>query len=157
MTDIESSAVTGNCDRIAEMADATIIIGSAESLTGGRIAGALSRAQGAGEWFAGGIVAYRPQVKFGLLDVPEGPVVTAEAAEQMAASAAALLGADLVVAVTGEAGPEPQEADPGTVWFGVSMRGRTRSIVRHFDGEPAEVLESTVAAATELILEELGK
>ena len=51
-------------------------------------------------------MAYDRAVKFDLLDVTPGPVVTSEAAAQMATAVRRLLGADIGIATTGEAGPE---------------------------------------------------
>ena len=50
----------------------------AESLTGGHISAGLSAIEGASDWFKGGVVAYDEEVKFELLGVDRGPVVTAE-------------------------------------------------------------------------------
>ncbi|WP_181779738.1 CinA family protein [Pseudonocardia pini] len=44
----------------------------AESLTGGMVASALARAEGASTWFRGAIVAYAGEVKHDLLNVPDG-------------------------------------------------------------------------------------
>jgi len=91
----------------------------AESLTGGLVAARLVDVPGASEWFRGGVVSYAPEVKFSVLDVPEGPVVTSEAAAAMATGVRALLGADVGLGVTGVAGPESAEGHPpGTVFFG---------------------------------------
>ena len=54
----------------------------AESLTGGLVASRLVAVPGASEWFRGGIVSYASEVKFDLLDVPEGPVVSEAAARR---------------------------------------------------------------------------
>ena len=76
---------------------------------------------GSGDWFKGGVVAYDRAVKFDLLDVTPGPVVTSEAAAQMATAVRRLLGADIGIATTGEAGPEPEEDVPvGTVYIAVA-------------------------------------
>ena len=89
----------------------------AESLTGGLLASAFARASGSSEWFRGGIVAYSSVVKYDLLDVPRGPVVSEVAAVAMARGAGRLLEADVAVAVTGVGGPDPQDGEPnGTVW-----------------------------------------
>jgi nicotinamide-nucleotide amidase len=99
-----------------------LTVGLAESLTGGLVGFRLTNAVGASEWFRGSIVAYSSEVKFDLLDVPEGPVVSAPAAETMAAGARKVLGADIGLAVTGVAGPAEQDGQPvGTVFFGVAM------------------------------------
>jgi nicotinamide-nucleotide amidase len=97
-------------------------LGVAESLTGGLVGSRLTNAVGASDWFRGSIVAYASDVKFDLLDVPEGPVVSAAAAETMAEGARKRLGADIGLAVTGVAGPAEQDGQPvGTVFFGVAM------------------------------------
>lgn len=130
-------------------------IATAESLTAGNIAATLGRASDAGEWYLGGIVAYDRSVKYSLLRVPEGPVVCEASAIAMADTTADLLGADLVLSATGEAGPDTQEDVPaGTVWFGVHGRdGHTRAIRRHFAGGPQEVIDATVGQALMLLVE----
>jgi nicotinamide-nucleotide amidase len=91
----------------------------AESLTGGLVAARLVDVPGASAWFRGGVVSYAAEVKFSVLDVPEGPVVTSEAAAAMAAGVRDLLGADVGLGVTGVAGPESAEGHaPGTVYLG---------------------------------------
>jgi nicotinamide-nucleotide amidase len=67
-------------------------------------------------------VSYAPEVKFDLLGVDPGPVVSLSAAQQMALGARALLGADVAIGVTGVAGPEPSEGlRPGTVCIAVCL------------------------------------
>ena len=58
------------------------------------------------------VVAYDEQVKFDVLGVEPGPLVSTRCAEQMAAGAARLLQADAVIALTGVGGPEPDEGKP---------------------------------------------
>lgn len=128
-------------------------IAVAESLTGGNIAAQLSRAPDSGEWFRGGIVAYHEDVKHHLLRVPSGPVVSEASARSMAGTTAELLGADMVVAVTGEAGPEGQEQSPGTVWFGVYDRGEVTATEHRFGGEPEEILAATAIRALRILVE----
>lgn len=150
----ESDPIDALCSELADLIEERPTVAVAESLTGGGIASALSRASTSGDWFAGGIVAYQPHVKHDLLEVPPGPIVSAQAAETMASNTARLLGADLVVAVTGEAGPEPQEEDPGTVWFGVVSGGRVFSRRKVFDGDPPEIVEATTLHALRLLIDE---
>ncbi|MBC7290678.1 MAG: CinA family protein [Actinotalea sp.] len=127
-------------------------VGTAESLTGGTIASVLAAAPSAQDWLRGAVVAYTPEVKFELLGVPEGPVVTEECARTMATSSARLLGADLVVAVTGVGGPEPAEGEPaGTVWFAVAAPDGVRTERIVFDGDPADVLTATTEHAIRMV------
>ncbi|MBV8693636.1 MAG: competence/damage-inducible protein A, partial [Actinobacteria bacterium] len=99
-----------------------LTLGLAESMTGGLVASRLTNVVGASDWFRGSVVSYASEVKFDLLDVPEGPVVSAEAAKAMAEGARKALGADVGLAVTGVAGPAEQDGQPvGTVFFGIAM------------------------------------
>ena len=94
----------------------------AESVTGGLIASRLVAVVGASRWFRGGVVSYASDVKFDLLKVPRGPVVSGDAAEAMASGVRSLLGADIGLSVTGVAGPEEQDGQPaGTVFVGVAL------------------------------------
>ncbi|GAA1123419.1 CinA family protein [Kribbella jejuensis] len=125
----------------------------AESLTSGRIASQLGAAPNASSWFAGGVVAYASEVKFKVLDVDRGPVVTARCARQLARGVARLMDADFAVAATGVGGPEPEEGNPaGTVFLAVSSASGEEAEHYQFDGEPAEVVERTSATALQNLL-----
>ena len=72
----------------------------------------LADVPGAGETFHGGIVAYSIAYKRTVLGVPElflDTAVSWEVAEAMATGALKLCGADIAIAITGVAGPEPDE------------------------------------------------
>ncbi|MDQ3896979.1 MAG: competence/damage-inducible protein A, partial [Actinomycetota bacterium] len=112
-----------------------LTVGVAESLTGGLVGARLAETDGASKWFRGSIVCYDSKVKYDLLDVPEGPVVSAEAAEAMASGAIKALEADVGISVTGVAGPTTQEGQPvGTVFMAVSVKGDVESAANHFPG-----------------------
>jgi len=67
-------------------------------------------------------VSYQSSVKFSLLEVPVGPVVSLDSAAAMAAGVKRLLNADVGLATTGVAGPDPQDGvDPGTVFVGLAL------------------------------------
>ena len=101
-----------------------LTLGVAESLTGGLIASRLVNVAGASAWFRGGVVAYASEVKFELLDVPQGPVVTEAAAAAMAEGVCRVTGADVGLGITGVAGPEDQEGvAPGSVFVGLALPG----------------------------------
>ena len=105
-----------------------LTLGVAESVTGGLIASRLVGVEGASRWFRGGIVSYATEVKHRLLDVPEGPVVSPEAAIAMAEGVRRALGSDVGVSVTGVAGPDSQDDQPvGTVFLGVALPGQPTS------------------------------
>ncbi len=125
----------------------------AESLTGGALSAELAKAEHAGEWFAGGVVAYTGTTKFRVLDVPEGPVVTPEAARAMAFGVLELTGADAAVAVTGVGGPGEEEGRPaGTVFVCAATRDTVRDAAHAFDGGP----ERGVALSIEHALRRLA-
>lgn len=152
--DGSADALAADCGAAALAAGITV--GAAESLTSGAIASALGRASDASEWFAGSIVAYHAEVKYGLLGVDRGPVITAEAAGQMAEGARRALGADVAVAVTGAGGPGPEEGRPaGTVFVACASSRGIRVDHHRFDGDPAEVVRQTVEAALRSMLVEL--
>lgn len=145
-------------ERIAELAtDRELTVATSESLTCGTVAKTLGAGPSASDWFRGAIVAYQEPVKFEVLGVPEGPVVTEECARQMALGAQRLLGADVVVSATGVGGPDPSEGKPaGTVILAVA--GPEGVTVRELslDGDPDDVLSETVATSLRLLEEHLG-
>jgi nicotinamide-nucleotide amidase len=129
-----------------------IDVGVAESLTGGQLAADLAAGPDASSWFRGGLVAYASEVKFDVLGVTPGPVVTAACARQMAWGAASLLDADAVVATTGVGGPDPEEGQPpGTVHLATLVRGQESDVRLELDGDPAEILEQTRTRALEAL------
>jgi nicotinamide-nucleotide amidase len=96
----------------------------AESLTGGMIASRLTDIPGASAAFRGAIVSYASDVKFDLLGVPEGPVVSEAAARAMVEGVCRVLKADVGIAVTGVAGPDPQDGEePGVVYMATMVDG----------------------------------
>jgi nicotinamide-nucleotide amidase len=94
----------------------------AESMTGGLVASRLVDVPGSSKWFKGGVVAYDSEIKFDVLGVRRGPVVSEEAAKQMATGVRERLHTDVGLSVTGVAGPAEQEGQPvGTVWLGFAI------------------------------------
>ncbi len=126
-----------------------LTLGVAESLTGGLLASRIVAVPGASEWFAGGIVAYATEVKKGLLGVPEGPVVSLDAARAMAEGALTSLGSDVALSTTGVAGPASQEGHaPGTVFIGLCFRGEeAEAFDARLPGDRERVRQMTVISA----------
>ena len=111
-------------------------LGLAESMTGGLVASRLVNVEGSSAWFRGCVVSYASEVKFDLLGVPEGPVVSEEAAAAMAEGARKVLGADVGLSVTGVAGPARQEGQPvGTAYFGMAIDDDTQVIQVKLPGD----------------------
>jgi nicotinamide-nucleotide amidase len=129
-----------------------LTLGVAESLTGGMVGERLTAVPGASDWFRGSIVAYDSAVKHALLGVPQGPVVTGEAAEAMAAGAARLLGADVGLGVTGVAGPTEQQGQAvGTVWMGLALDGRVESTRIQLPGDRERVRQFATISLLDLL------
>jgi len=102
-----------------------LTVGLAESVTGGLAASRLVNVPGASSWFRGSVVSYASEVKFDVLGVPEGPVVSESAAMAMAEGARRVLGSDVGLSITGVAGPDEQDGrPPGTVFVGLARPGR---------------------------------
>ena len=136
--------------------DRGLSLGVAESLTGGLMGARFTSVPGASDVFRGGIVSYASEVKFSLLGVPEGPVVSAEAAQAMAAGACRALGADVALATTGVAGPAEQEGQPvGTVFLGLSMDGATEAQQVQLPGDRQRIRQYAVISAVNLLRKRL--
>jgi nicotinamide-nucleotide amidase len=136
--------------------DRGLTLGVAESLTGGLMGARFTSVPGASDVFRGGIVSYASDVKFSLLGVPEGPVVSAEAAEAMAAGARRALGADVALATTGVAGPTEQEGQPvGTVFLGLAMDGVTEAQQLQLPGDRQRIRQYAVISAVNLLRKRL--
>jgi nicotinamide-nucleotide amidase len=138
-----------------------VTLGVAESLTGGLIASRLVNVPGASAWFRGGVVAYHEQVKFDILGVPVGPVVSEAAAAAMARGVCRVTGSDVGLGITGVAGPDDQEGvDPGTIFVGLRLPdGAISSRELHLPGDRERVRQYGAISALDLLrraLIELG-
>jgi nicotinamide-nucleotide amidase len=116
---------------VADLGDALRARGwrlaTAESCTGGLLAGACTAPAGASDWFAAGFVTYANDAKSALLGVPAALIaqhgaVSAEVARAMARGALERAGVPLALSVTGIAGPGGGSAAKpvGTVWLGLA-------------------------------------
>jgi nicotinamide-nucleotide amidase len=157
--DVLGDIVFGVDDESMEVAVATQLIargltlGVAESLTGGLIASRLVNVAGASAWFRGGVVAYHSQVKFDVLGVPVGPVVSEAAAAAMAEGVCRATGSDVGLGITGVAGPDDQEGvAPGSVFVGLHLPGGstvTREV--HVPGDRERVRQYGAISALDLL------
>ena len=122
-----------------------LTVAVAESLTGGLVASRIVAVPGSSAWFRGGVVAYDSQVKFDLLEVPEGPVVSEAAAMAMADGVRRLLGADVGLSTTGVAGPTEQEGQPpGTVWLGLAIEDEVDAVLVQLPGDRDRIRQMSV-------------
>lgn len=131
---------------------------TAESLTGGRVAAALTSVPGASLSYRGGVVAYAADLKVSLLGVSQTVVeqhgvVSAECAVAMATGVRDLSGSTYAVATTGVAGPSEQEDKAvGTVHVGLCGPSGTSSVALSLTGGREEIATGTVAAALTALL-----
>ena len=142
-----------------------LTLATAESLTGGLIGAALTAVAGSSDAYRGGVVCYATDLKATLAGVPEdvlaayGPV-SPQTAGALAVGVARRCGADLGLAVTGVAGPTPQDGHPvGEVHVAVAGPGEQDPRLRRLDlaGSRASIRAQTVTAALELMAEVLGE
>lgn len=130
-------------------------VATAESLTGGRLAVALTDTPGASETYLGGMVTYATELKASLLDVDqriieENGVVSPECARSMASGVRALTGATFGLSTTGVAGPTEQEGKPpGTVFVGIAGPGLAEAVSLELSGDRQKIQERTCREAFE--------
>ncbi|WP_419703142.1 CinA family protein [Promicromonospora sp. NFX87] len=131
-------------------------IGVAESLTGGLVTAALVAVPGASRVLRGGIVAYATDLKAGLLGVDadllaERGAVDEAVAAQMAAGIRTATGADVGLATTGVAGPDPQDGqEPGVVFVAVSTPVASEVQRLDLDGDRSKVIADSVRGVLDL-------
>jgi nicotinamide-nucleotide amidase len=136
--------------------DRGLSLGVAESLTGGLMGARFTAIPGASDVFRGGIVSYASDVKFSLLGVPEGPVVSAQAAQAMAEGARRALKADVALATTGVAGPAEQEGQAvGTVFLGLAMNDMSESQQVQLPGDRQRIRQYAVISAVNMLRKRL--
>jgi PncC family amidohydrolase len=132
-------------------------IATAESLTGGRLAVALTDVPGASETYLGGVVTYATELKASVLDVDERiieeyGVVSPECARAMASGVRALTGATFGVSTTGVAGPDDQEGKPPrTVFVGIAAPGMLEAVALELAGKRREIQDRTCHEALEAL------
>ena len=155
-TDLEHRAA----DLIKAAHEHSLTLATAESCTAGALAHLLANAPGAGESFHGGFVVYTKENKSKALGVPatlieKHSAVSAEVAKAMALGALERSPADVVVSITGVAGPEPDEdGNPvGLVYLAAARRGGQLMSEEHRfgDGSKSEICDAAQERAIELL------
>lgn len=137
---------------ISMLRDRSLTIAVAESVTGGYVAGRLCAVPGASAAFQGGVVAYQSQIKFDLLGVPEGPVVSEAAALAMAHGVRRELKADIGLATTGVAGPDEQEGKPvGTVCLAIAGSMAERAVTVRLPGDRERIRQYSTITLLDLL------
>lgn len=145
-------------DRLCSM---HLMMGTAESCTGGQIASLITSVAGSSNYFRGGIVSYCNEVKQNVLGVSPRDLqvygaVSQPVVEQMARGAMRVLGCDCAVATSGVAGPGGgSSAKPvGTVWIASAYKEKLVSRCFHFGENPrGENIRLSVEAALRMLLD----
>jgi nicotinamide-nucleotide amidase len=139
------------------------MLATAESCTGGLIAGACTDLAGSSAWFERGYVTYSNEAKVEMLGVDPTTIaqhgaVSEPVVRAMVQGAITHSKAQLAAAVTGVAGPSGGTPDKpiGTVWFGWSVDGQIHSERLCFEGDRAAVRAATVRHALEQLLRLMG-
>jgi nicotinamide-nucleotide amidase len=136
---------------VAELTRRGLTIAVAESLTGGLLVAELISVPGASVVVRGGVVAYATELKAELLGVDTGLLAEAgpihpEVAKQMAAGVRERLGADIGMATTGAAGPDPQDGHaPGEVWLGFAIGDEVTAVGLALGGDREAIRRDTVS------------
>jgi nicotinamide-nucleotide amidase len=150
-------------EEVASLLDACrargIRLATAEGCTGGLIAAALTAIAGSSDVVERGFVTYSNEAKTELLGVPAELIagvgaVSEPVAQRMAEGGLRHSYADIVVSVTGVAGPDGGSAEKpvGLVCFGLARRGApVASESRILPGDRTEIRAATVARAFELL------
>jgi len=134
------------------------MIATAESCTGGLIAGLLTAIAGSSDVVDRGFVTYSNAAKTEMLGVPSALITThgavsAPVAEAMARGALQRSAATIAIAVTGIAGPGGGSADKpvGLVWFGLAHGDTAISESVVFPGDRTAVRIATVEHALAMV------
>lgn len=131
-----------------------LTIATAESCTGGLLAGALTQEPGSSGFYLGGVVSYSNSLKQGLLGVSEDNLikygaVSEQVAKEMAKGIRLSTGSDLAISTTGIAGPDggSDQKPVGLVYIGLATSEGVQVEKIQLYGERESVRQLTVQAA----------
>jgi len=146
---------------VARLAAAGHTVAVAESLTAGLVGATLTEVAGSSAVFRGGLHVYATDLKASLAGVPqelldEHGAVSAPTAESLAEGVRSCLGATYGLALTGVAGPDPQEGHPpGTLHVAVAGPAGTVSRTLCLPGDRSRVRLLSVTAGLDLLRRQL--
>jgi nicotinamide-nucleotide amidase len=147
-------------DVVAALKVGGLTIATAESCTGGLVAGALTSVSGSSDVVYGGYVTYANEAKIGMIGVPfallkQFGAVSKEVAVAMAEGALAAAGTHIAVAVTGIAGPlgGTDKKPVGLVHFAVATLEESRHLKKSFDPtwSREQIRQASVIEALKLV------
>jgi nicotinamide-nucleotide amidase len=162
---LPDDSLNAACERLAQrLLQRGWMLATAESCTGGLIAGACTDLSGSSQWFERGFVTYSNAAKTEMLGVPEALIaqhgaVSEPVARAMAEGALQQSRAQVALAVTGVAGPTGGSADKpvGTVWFAWATPAGMHSELVRWPGDRAQVRQATVNHALQVLLDLLQR
>lgn len=144
----------------------SLVLGTAESCTGGLLAALCTEVPGSSSWFAGGVVSYANAAKESLLHVDGALIVkhgavSAPVVEAMAKGIIDILGVGIGISISGIAGPGGGTAEKpvGTVWIGLAVTQKGRHEVRMqssghlFPGTRQEIRSAAVLESLHMLLD----
>ncbi len=153
-----------------EMAIASLLeeqrltVTTAESCTGGLLAGRLVNVPGISGYFKEGYITYSNEAKEKILGVSHDTLeaygaVSPQTAEEMAKGGAKAAGADICVAVTGIAGPDggTEEKPVGLVYISCYCKGKLYTQKNQYTGSRSKIREYSVASALTLLRQSILK
>ena len=139
------------------LADRGLTLAVAESVTGGLVTGRLTNVPGSSRVLRGGVVSYASEVKYELLDVTPGPVVSESAALEMARGVRTALKADVGLSLTGVAGPDEQDGQPvGTLFVGIATRDGEVSTSFRLPATRDQMRQMSVISALDFLRREMS-
>lgn len=137
------------------LTQAQMMVATAESCTGGMVAEHLTQVAGSSRWFERTFVSYSYEAKYEMLGVRPTTImahgaVSQECVEEMALGCLQQSHAQLVVAISGVAGPDggTPHKPVGSVW--IAWAGHQMSLdsqLFHFDGDRQSIREQAALAA----------
>ena len=136
---------------LQNLADRGLTLGCVESMTGGLFAAEATSIPGASNVFKGGLVTYSVELKNKLLGlepelIEKEGVVSQRVAEFMARNGREALNADVVLSVTGNAGPTAEEGEEpvGKAYFGLATKDGVWAFGYQFEGERNAIRKAAV-------------
>jgi nicotinamide-nucleotide amidase len=130
-----------------------LTLATAESITGGGIAHAITDVPGSSAVFLGSLVTYSDASKMKFLEIPKRVLakstsVSEIVARGMAESARKQFGADFAISTTGVAGPGKAYGQrAGTVWIAIASKRETFTIELALSGDRDSIRKSTIESA----------
>lgn len=136
-----------------------LTIGSCESFTAGLFCAKLAEISGASAVLKGGIVTYATDIKTNVVGVSsevveKDGVISSSCAKEMALKTKKMLGCDICVSFTGNAGPSAMEKKPaGLVYIGIAYKDECRVYEQNIKGNRNTVREDAIFYAANKIKE----